>query len=120
MWCGRCDEMRQVWCCVLLGAICRVDPRYAALLCCCVTNAYIVCQICMCVVYVHYVCSVCTCSVCLHAWGSFLGAVLRVHMVLQVRRFVSRVAFGDHRAHDNVPVALFSPFVACTLDSEIF
>ena len=35
-----------------------------------------------------------------------------VRTVLQARRFVSRVAFGDHHAHDNVRVTLFWPFVA--------
>ena len=47
---------------------------------------------------------------CMH--GDHFLVLYFVHTVLQVRRFVSRVAFGDHRAHDNVPVALFSPFVA--------
>ena len=39
---------------VLLHAMFRVVPRYAVLLCCCVTNAYIVCQIrasSMCIVF---------------------------------------------------------------------
>ena len=59
---------------VLLYAICRVVPRCAALLCCCVTNAFIVCQIRASSVCI-YVCSVC--MFCLLAcMGSFLGVVL--------------------------------------------
>ena len=53
---------------------------------------------------------------CMH--GDHFSVLYCVYTVLQVRHFVSRVAFGDHRAHDNVRVTLFSPFVA--FDTALF
>ena len=104
-------DARVVCSLVLLYAICRVVPRCAALLCCCVTNAYIVvCQIRASSVCIVFALCVYVLFVCMH--GDHFFALYCAHTVLQVRRFVSRVAFGDHRAHDNVRVTLFSPFVA--------
>jgi len=40
----------------------------------------------------------CVCSVCLH--GDHFSVLHYVRTVLQASRFVSSVAFGDHRAHE--------------------
>ena len=69
---------------VFLYAICYVVPRCAALLCCCVANAYSLSNILdlacvVCISHLYYVCSVC--MFCLFAWGSLLGVVLRAHGV---------------------------------------
>ena len=89
--------------------------RRSALRCVTVTNAYIVVyQIrasSVCIMFAR-----CVCSVCLHR--QHFSVLYCVYTVLQVRHFVSRVAFGDHRAHDNVRVTLFSPFVA--FDTALF
>ena len=73
-------------------------------------------HLCLLCVYILFACCVHILFACMH--GDHFSVLYCVYTVLQVRRFVSRVAFGDHRAHDNVRVTLFSPFVA--FDTALF
>ena len=92
---------------VLLYAICRVVPRCAALLCCCVTNAYIVCQTSASSVCI-YVCSVC--MFCLLACMGIISP--RCSARTRCCKYVASSAELHSAIIMYTTLVLFSPFVA--------